>query len=192
MPTPEEIQLNKERLYESSSLTDDLNDAEAQVLLKWGEAQVERLAESYAEEFEQKARFLRQLMKNINRFVGQREFNEMDGQQKYMSNVVKYLEPLGWQGISSAELFTALPADKTDMAGNLDAILAVLNARFAPTPVEDTPLTNTLPDTDTALPAPTSITEDNSIELENPNDHSINLSDIFDFGDSKTHGEEQE
>lgn len=186
MPTTEEIQLNKERLYESSSLADDLNDAEAVVLLKWGESQIERLAESHPEDFEQKARFLRQLMKNINRFVGQREFNEMDGQQKYMSKVVKYLEPLGWGGISSAELFAALPDDKTDMASNLNAILKVLDARFALTVVDDTPPA----DTDTTS-ADTSIdTENDSSELENPNDHSINLIDIVDFGDSKPHGEE--
>lgn len=186
MPTPDEIQLNKERLYESSSLADDLNDAEAQVLLKWGEGQIDRLAESYPEEFEQKARFLRQLMKNINRFVGQREFNEMDGQQKYMSKVAQYLEPLGWQGISSGALFATLPDDKTDMAGNLDAILSVLNAQFAPSEPDKNP------DEGDEMDFPLVKENDapESPELEKTNDHSINLSDIIDFGDSKPYGEE--
>lgn len=119
------IQSAKERLYESSSLRDDLNDDEATVLLGWGEAQVERLAQAYpAEEaFEQKCRFLRQLLKHLNRFVGQREFNDEAGQREYMSKAVKYLEPLGWDGITEADLMSKLPLDPTDMSGTLKAVL---------------------------------------------------------------------
>ncbi|MEO1290154.1 MAG: hypothetical protein AAFV93_20575 [Chloroflexota bacterium] len=95
MVAQEAIASEKERLYESASLRDDLNDSEAKILLEWGESQVERLAQEYPDEFEKKGRFLRQLLKNINRFVGQREFNEADGQREYISKFVKYLEPLG-------------------------------------------------------------------------------------------------
>lgn len=120
------IQAERERLYESSSLRDDLNDAEAMVLLNWGEKQVERLAGDYPTEFEQKSRFLRQLMKHINRFVGQREFNDAVGQREYLGKVVKYLEPLGWSGITEEHLMRDLPSDAKDMNGTLQAVLKVL------------------------------------------------------------------
>jgi len=127
MPTADAIASEQERLYESSSLRDDLNDAEAQVLLQWGQAQVERMAADYPDEFEQKCRFLRQLIKNINRFVGQREFNELEGQQKYMRKVGMYLPQLGWHGITEELIFAQLPDDKADMTANLQAVLQVLS-----------------------------------------------------------------
>lgn len=202
MPTAEEIQLNKEKLYESSSLTDDLNDAEAQVLLKWGQGQIDRLATSYPEEFEQKARFLRQLMKNMNRFVGQREFNDSTGQEKYMQKVVQYVEPLGWQGMTSATFFTALPDDAADMAGTLDAMLHVLNEGI--TEPDSFPLADP-----TAIGNPQVMDEENSVTLrnpqgkaneadiegsllENPNVRSINQDSTFDSGDKNSYGEEEE
>lgn len=129
MPSLGDIHANKQRLYESSSLRDDLNDAEATTLLEWGETQIERLAKKYPDEFEEKARFLRQLLKHINRFVGQREFNEMDGQREYMSKVSMYLQPLGWDDVTEDKLFAALPADKVDMAANLKAILGELSTK---------------------------------------------------------------
>ena len=133
MPSAEEIAAEKDRLYESSALRDDLNDAEATVLLlQWGEGQVERLAEEFPGEFEKKARFMRQLLKGINRFVGQREFNEIDGQTKYMSKFVKYLEPLGWIGIAEDELFAVLPEDKADLAGKSLSYTVCAFARICP------------------------------------------------------------
>lgn len=140
MPTSDAMATEKERLYESSSLRDDLNDAEATILLEWGESQLQRLAEEFPDEFEAKARFLRQLLKNINRFVGQREFNKMDGQLKYMSKVSMYLEPLGWENVSSDDLFAELPEDKANMSGNLLAIIRVLSPKAETTlPVETSP-----------------------------------------------------
>lgn len=144
MPTPEAIAAEKERLYESSSLRDDLNDSEATVLLTWGEGQIDRLAQAFPDEFEQKARFMRQVLKHINRFVGQREFNDLDGQKKYMDKIGKYLEAVGWADVSTNTLFAALPKDKADMAANLNAILKVLSPSKA---VEDAP-TDDAPPTD--------------------------------------------
>ncbi|GAB5491654.1 MAG: hypothetical protein Phog2KO_18690 [Phototrophicaceae bacterium] len=127
MPTPTEIASEKERLYESTSLRDDLNDNEATILLEWGESQVDRLARDFPDEFEEKTRFLRQLLKNINRFVGQREFNDDAGQAKYMKKVSMYLEPLGWTDVSESDLFNAVPDDKANMLANLLAIIRVLS-----------------------------------------------------------------
>jgi len=179
MPSPEEIAAEKERLYESSSLRDDLNDAEATILLEWGQSQIDRLATEFPEEFEQKARFMRQLLKGINRFVGQREFNEMEGQMKYMKKVIMYLEPLGWEGPGADELFAALPDDKANMTGNLLALLQVLSPASDDNP-EDEPAGD-----------PDNITENDDQELENPNPHSINLAENNPIlGDELDYGEE--
>jgi hypothetical protein len=142
MQTPEEIASEQEKLYESASLRDDLNDTEAKVLLEWGQTQVERVAQMFPDDFEKKTRFLRQLIKNINRFVGQREFNDMDGQRKYMTDVVKYLEQLGYPS-DAKNLFAALPDDAKDMMANLKAILMTLTPKLETnipeTPAEPTP-----------------------------------------------------
>jgi hypothetical protein len=126
MPTEEEISMSQQMLYESASLRDDLNDAEATILLTWGEGQVARLARDYPNEFEQKNRFLRQLIKGINRFVGQREFNELEGQKDYLKKFTIYFEALGWGHISEDTILAAIPADKKDMLGTLKAILRLL------------------------------------------------------------------
>src|SRR5690242_20386946 len=112
MPTEKEISLEQQSLYDSAALRDDLNDAEATILLTWAEGQVARVAKDFPDEFEQKNRFLRQVIRGINRFVGQREFNELDGQKEYMSKFAMYLPQLGWGHVTEDALFAALPADK--------------------------------------------------------------------------------
>ena len=135
MPGDAEIQAERERLYESTALRDDLMDPEAEILLRWGEGQVERLAREMPDEFEQKSRFLRQLLKHINRFVGQREFNDTAGQVKYLADVVKWLGPLGFSSDHSAEsLLSILPPDAKDMNATLQAVLAALTPPIAETP----------------------------------------------------------
>lgn len=135
MPGDAEIQAERERLYESTALRDDLMDPEAEILLRWGEGQVERLAREMPDEFEQKSRFLRQLLKHINRFVGQREFNDTAGQAKYLADVVKWLGPLGFSGDHSVEsLLSILPPDAKDMNATLQAVLAALTPPIAETP----------------------------------------------------------
>lgn len=135
MPGDAEIQAERERLYESTALRDDLMDPEAEILLRWGEGQVERLAHEMPDEFEQKSRFLRQLLKHINRFVGQREFNDTAGQAKYLADVVKWLGPLGFSGDHSVEsLLSILPPDAKDMNATLQAVLAALTPPIAETP----------------------------------------------------------
>lgn len=135
MPGDAEIQAERERLYESTALRDDLMDPEAEILLRWGEGQVERMAREMPDEFEQKSRFLRQLLKHINRFVGQREFNDAAGQAKYLADVVKWLGPLGFSGDHSVEsLMGILPPDAKDMNATLHAVLAALTPPTAETP----------------------------------------------------------
>lgn len=124
----EMIDAERQRLYESASLRDDLDDAEATTLLRWGEEQVQRLAAEYPDDFEQKARFLRQLIKNINRFVGQRQYNDEAGQREYMEKVDKYMAQLGFGDVTGEQIIAQLPSEAEDHAGNLSTILQALGA----------------------------------------------------------------
>lgn len=145
------IQSEQERLYESTSLRDDLNDAEAKLLLKWGEGQIERLAQAYPDNFEKQCRFLRQLLKNINRFVGQREFNDEAGQREYLGKAVKYLEPLGWDSVTADQIMARIPDDATDMNGTLQAVLNVLDGENE-TATDSTKPEPTPPETESVAP----------------------------------------
>lgn len=131
MPTETEIQTERERLYDSAALREDINDDEATVLLEWGEKHVVRLGQAAADsdDLEQKARFLRQLLKNINRFVGQRQYNDRAGQLDYMEKVVKWLAnpTLGFKNHTADELLDKLPFDTKDMAATLKALLDAID-----------------------------------------------------------------
>lgn len=218
MPAEHEINAERERLYESASLRDDLNDAEAEVLLKWGEGAVYRMATLFPAEFEQKCRFLRQLIKNINRFVGQREFNELDGQRQYLSKVLMYLPQLGWEGIDEAMLFAAMPEDRKDMMGTLMAILNILTppapATTDPAPAPAETATEVAPPVEESAaetPAESSTAPENEpsappvnehpgfarmpwqdgMLLENDGDHSINqAAPDHSTGENTPYGEE--
>ncbi len=63
-------------LYEISSLTEELTDHPAQILLKWGELQLQRLAEKNPNDidlFESNFKSLRGIIKSINRFTWRRQ-----------------------------------------------------------------------------------------------------------------------
>jgi hypothetical protein len=172
MPTEEEISLNQQSLYDSAALRDDLNDTEATILLNWAEGQVARVAKDFPDEFEQKNRFLRQLIKGINRFVGQREFNELEGQKEYLKKFTMYLPQLGWGHVSEEELLAAIPTDKKDMFGTLRAILALLSP-----PTEATPAGPIAP-TEAAsaspmLPAEQNLASRGAAEITNPYNHTL-------------------
>ncbi len=123
--TTQAIQEEKARLYETANIRDDLNDAEAEVLLKWAEGQVERLAQGNGD-FEQQNRFLRQLLARIDRFVGQRQYMDEVAHAEGMTNLMKMLAINGYSAITKAHVLTALPTDKANMRANLDALLHLL------------------------------------------------------------------
>jgi hypothetical protein len=142
MPTETEIQAERDRLYESAVLREELNDDEATILLEWGEKQVIRLAKGVADgaELEQQARFLRQLLKNMNRFVGQRQYNNRDEQMEYLEKVVQWLAKLGFKEHATPDLLDKLPSDAKDMAGTLRALISAIDPGNA-SPTTDTPPT---------------------------------------------------
>lgn len=117
-----------QRLYESSALRDDLNDSEAKRLLEWGEQQLRARAPQVDsdDDFDQQSRYMRQLMKGINRFVGQREFMDSPREDEQLSNVTKWLPHVGMDHVNQAQIAQNLPPDKSDMDANLSAILNTL------------------------------------------------------------------
>lgn len=62
-------------IYEDPGLRDELQDAEAEKLLKWAEAELTRLDASGADDaaFDEKMSELRRLLKGMNRLVGRRD-----------------------------------------------------------------------------------------------------------------------
>ena len=71
MANPERV---IEKLYEDAAVRDSLADAEADTLLRWGEDQIMRLADVAPDDdtFEALTGELRGLLKDVNRFVGER------------------------------------------------------------------------------------------------------------------------
>lgn len=129
------IEAEQQRIYESMPLRDDLDDAEAQILLDWGASQVPRFAD-VDDDFEQNCRFLRQLIRSINRFVGQRQYFEGEAQQKYLGKIMDWAPRLGYK-VTEGEILSALPPDPADMAGTLQAILNTLTPAASVEPIPD-------------------------------------------------------
>lgn len=68
----QQIKAEQQRLYEVASLTDEMEDDEAQVLLEWASAQVPQIAGD-GSQLEERAKKLRRMISSINYFVGNAE-----------------------------------------------------------------------------------------------------------------------
>lgn len=137
-----DLEAERQRLYEVPALRDDLNDPEASILLKWADEQLQRLAAQNPPNLEKQVKYFMQMVKGINRFVGQREFNDEAGQQRYMKQITMWLPQLSlFDGITEDMIRSALPEDKADMNANLQGILGVLSpdTAEAETPQDDNP-----------------------------------------------------
>lgn len=87
------------RLYEDISLTDELTDEPAKVLLEWGEGRVRLMVNTMTDEdaFEERFKQLRQLMKSINRFTGRRHEMPPEEQADYVRKIMERAQELGYQ-----------------------------------------------------------------------------------------------
>src|SRR5688500_8336850 len=65
-----------QQLYEDTSARDELSDDEANILLAWGETQIKDLGARGLDDttFDEAFSHLRGVMKNINRYTGQRTY----------------------------------------------------------------------------------------------------------------------
>jgi hypothetical protein len=88
------------RLYEEANLTDDLVDQDATTLLKWAEEQVAELVAKYGSDeaaFESAFSALRSLVKNMNRYVGQREMSDEAQQSQRLENITQSATEIGFE-----------------------------------------------------------------------------------------------
>lgn len=86
------------RLYEDSSITDDLTTGPAQILLQWGEGQLGILANTSDDNeiFEQRFKQLRQLLKAISRFTAGRVNMDADEHRSYVRRILERGQALGF------------------------------------------------------------------------------------------------
>jgi hypothetical protein len=86
------------RLYEDSSITDELTDGPAQLLLQWGEARLSLMVNTSTDEerFEQDFKRLRLLLKSMNRFTGLRNQMNLDEQRDYLRRILQRGQELGF------------------------------------------------------------------------------------------------
>lgn len=117
------IQAEQQRLYEISSLTDDMVDSDAQVLLEWASAQLPLMINS-VDDVEKKAKAQRQLVRTISSYVGQVENMGADERQVELERVYQTANELNYpaqdnlmpalvqqfDGIKSGDVLTILIA----------------------------------------------------------------------------------
>lgn len=86
-----------QQLYEDTSARDELSDEEANVLLGWGEAQIKDLAERGLDDtaFDEAFAHLRGVMKNINRYTGQRTYASPEALLALLNELAAEAQSLG-------------------------------------------------------------------------------------------------
>jgi hypothetical protein len=116
-----------EQLYENTDVREDLTDDEAQVLLKWGEARIAKLAEQGMDDtqFDEVFDNLLKIMSRINRLVGRRDFSTPEEQQEWMDKIA---ESAGAMGVSiSTEQDTFQQQSALDNIGAISALTALID-----------------------------------------------------------------
>ncbi|MEM6283663.1 MAG: hypothetical protein AAF787_15835 [Chloroflexota bacterium] len=142
-----------ERIYEDESLTDEMMDDEAKVLLRWGENAVFELDsdEPDDETFDNRFKQMRKLMKRVNKFIGQRSSISDEEAQEMVAKFQSTAVDMG-HDISAERLAQFMTAQKTmTNTEATQAMLALLQppadeaedstdeTEPAPPPLADTP-----------------------------------------------------
>jgi hypothetical protein len=115
------------RLYEEASLTDDLVDQDATMLLRWAEQQVAELVTKYGSDeaaFENAFSALRSLVKNMNRYVGQLDMSDEKQQAQRLENITRSASEIGFEMTPAFGAQSLAPSAKS----NSDLIQAMLNS----------------------------------------------------------------
>jgi hypothetical protein len=118
-----------QQLYEDTSARDELSDDEANVLLAWGEAQIKDLAGRSLDDtaFDDAFAHLRGVMKNINRYTGQRTYATPDDLLALLNELAAEAQSLG-VNVQAQEL--AIP--QAQAADNNIALIKALTALVTP------------------------------------------------------------
>lgn len=86
------------RLYDDSSLTDELTDEPASALLQWGETRLAQMANTITDDtaFEDQFMALRQLLKSASRFTARRHALPAEEQTDYLQKILETAKTLGF------------------------------------------------------------------------------------------------
>lgn len=121
-----DLQTAMEQLYEDETLTEELGDDDAGLLMKWAEEQVAQLIATHQDDeaFERAFKALRLLIRSTNRAVGQRDYAEPEEQQAQLERIVQAAQGLGVI-VASAQM--ADMQNRLNTLSSADAIRTVLN-----------------------------------------------------------------
>jgi hypothetical protein len=126
----------KQQIYEDTSTRDELTDDEANILLKWGEGQIDSLAAQNLDDaaFEEAYDHLRRVVMNINRFTGKRAYAPPEELTNTLNQLATEAGALG-ANVSPEQL--AVP-----QAQAADDNIALINALTSMVTVDKTALLN--------------------------------------------------
>lgn len=116
-----------EKLYEDAAVRDSLADPEADTLLRWGEDQIMRLADEAPDDatFEAQVDHIRRLLKDTNRFVGERAQMDAETRVARLNALMAEGEALGAPPAAQASALADSFASGDD-ATTLQALLGLL------------------------------------------------------------------
>jgi hypothetical protein len=138
MPVSEEdISLEQQALYENEALRENLDDDEAEALLKWGEGCIARLGQAEVD-FGQGCQAVRRVLAAADKLVARADLDEDVAQQA----IIRLAEgaPLLGLSFSAQQVEAALPSDPSDRPAALAALLALLEGDApAAAPDQDAP-----------------------------------------------------
>ncbi|RMG86256.1 MAG: hypothetical protein D6712_07925 [Chloroflexi bacterium] len=119
-------------LYEIPSLTEELRDDAAKLLLKWGEQQVQWLAMRGDESlpFEDACGQLQRLMKYINRFIGRRVYADAEKLEKIRARLLEAAKTLGYT-VDEAVFDKLLQSPQDDDADDVELVLSAIQSSSA-------------------------------------------------------------
>ncbi len=92
----EQIQAEQQRLYEVASLTDEMEDDNATMILEWASAQITALAGD-GSQLEARAKQLRRLVGDINYFMGGVEDKASEQMQEELGQLYQTASQLGYR-----------------------------------------------------------------------------------------------
>lgn len=114
-----------QRLYEDPSLTEELTDDDAKMVLEWAQEQVKQLAAKFTDEaaFDDAVKSLLRVVKNANRVVGQRDFADPTEQEE---RIDKMTEAAMGMGVVTATAQAAEVRDQLNALSSTDALKRLL------------------------------------------------------------------
>lgn len=137
----EQAERARQQLYEDVSTRDELTDDEAEVLLHWGEAQIEKLASTDLndEQFDEAFANLSRMMKRMNRFAARRAEQAPDEQQESLGRIVESAAAAGLTPVAETLPETISAQDVPDTLSNLQALIQMFTPPNTADLVEPSP-----------------------------------------------------